>query len=139
MTGCASSEPLLDEPEEEEEEEAAEEEEDSDSEESDEDELGADEPPALLPFPAATRAAAAEEAAAAAPAARGPFSFEEGEEEEPLVFGAADFRRGLARGLRALALMPKDMSSNSSSDEEAADPESLMFPLGVLVPTYVFV
>lgn len=128
-TGRASSEPLQDEPEEEEEEEAAEEEEDSEP-EPDEDELGADETPARpAALPAPARVAAVAAAAPAAPAARDLFSF------EPLLpFGAADFRRGLARGLRALALMPRDRSSSSSSEEETADPDSLVFPLGALVP-----
>lgn len=120
-TGRASSEPLAD--------ELGEEEEESDPEESEEDELGADEPTRALPAPA--RAATAVRGSSFAQPSLIPPCL------EPLLFGMAGFLRGLVRGLRAFALMPRDMSSSSSSSSEAADPDSLVFPLGALVPTCV--
>lgn len=143
--GRASSEPLAEEPDEEpdDDEEEAEEDEpeedsdpdDSDPEESDEEELGAGEPARPLPAPAPRAAPAAPAAAAAA---RGGFlvSF------EFLLFdGEAGFRLAAppVRGLLALALMPRDVSSSSSSDEDPApapaDPDSLVFPAArLLVP-----
>lgn len=143
-TGPAlSSEPLSEELEEDDREE-------SESEELDEDELGGDEAIACaLPAPAPPRAATPAGggvAPAAAAGVRGAsfegLSFLPG--REPLLLGdgvvdvaAAVFRRGLARGLRDLALMPRDMSSSSSSseDEEApAELESLECPPAVVVP-----
>lgn len=123
--GCASSDPLAD--------DSEEESESSDPEELDEDEVRTGESTRALPVPVRAAAAATVRGCSLAPPSLlAPRLLCLG---EPLMlFDLAGFRRGLARGLRAFAFMPNDVSSSSSSSE-AADPDSLVLTLGVFLPT----